>query len=345
MHRNPYALAALATAAVPGLRPTRTAALPSPMEDVSVAGVVGQDGTRVMVTAPETAAAGALLERDVRLVDALQGTHLAPLVPAVLGTARLPEGGRAVITETPSGRPLTWDDLADDVPLARSLGAALARIHAVPVYAVEAGGVETYSAQALRARHHDHVRRAHEAGEIPAAVHQRWEALLEDDGLWDFVPAFVHGALAEESVLVEQGRVSGILAWWDATVGDPAQDLAWLVPSLTPERFDDLVSAYRDALPTPPHPRLLERAQAVGELAVVDWLLHGLDQDDPEVIEDARGMLADLDADIAALAREDAEAEFASLDQEVDSQRDQDGEPISRPRPGAAPAPDATDAL
>ena len=49
VHRNSYSLAALAAAAVPGLVPARTMPIATPAEDLDVAGIVGEDGRRVMV--------------------------------------------------------------------------------------------------------------------------------------------------------------------------------------------------------------------------------------------------------------------------------------------------------
>lgn len=313
MRRNSYALAALAAAAVPGLRPARTVPIATPIDEVDVAGVVGDDGRRVLVTTPATPAAGVQLEKDVHVVDALAGTPVGPLVASPLGFVRLPEGGRAVVTETPQGSPLFLDRLADEPEIARSLGRVLARIHAVPSYAAESAGVETFTAPAIRASHRSQIGRARSAVGLPASVAQRWDAMLADDELWAFRPCFVHGGMSEENLFVEGHEITGVTGWHEARTGDPATDLAWLVSALDPESFDTLYTAYVAELPVAPHGRLVERAQAVGELAIVDWLLHGLDADDETIVGDARGMLEDLDKDIAAAAREEAEREYEAL--------------------------------
>lgn len=313
MRRNTYALAALAAAAVPGLKPARTAPIATPLDELDVAGVVADDGRSVIVTTPSTPAAGAQLEKDVHVVDALVGTSLAPLVHAAIGFVRLPEGGRAVITEPPHGSPVILDLLADEPEAARSLGRVLARVHSVPAYVAESAGAETFTASAIRAAHRSQVGRAMASGKVPAAVAQRWETLLEDDDLWAFRPCFVHGALSEENLYADGSEITGITGWQDARTADPATDLAWLISALPHEAFDTLYSAYVEELPVAPHPRLVERAQAVGELAVCDWLLHGLDGDNPTIVDDAQGMLDDLDHDIAEAAREDAEREFEEL--------------------------------
>ncbi|WP_460475694.1 phosphotransferase [Brachybacterium huguangmaarense] len=313
MRRNSYALAALAAAAVPGLLPERTVPIATPVEELDVAGVIGADGRRVLVTAPSSPAAGAHLAKDLGVSEVLAGTGVSDLIPQTIGAVRLPEGGRAVVTDPPSGAPLLLDALADPA-LARSLGRTLARIHTVPAHVAEAAGAETFSAASVRALHRAQVARAQATDQVPAAVAQHWAALLADDDLWDFRPCFVHGSLSEENLFTDGEAITGVIGWQDARSGDPAADLAWLVSAVDPAVFAELHAAYVEALPAPPDAHLLDRAQAIGEFAVADWLLHGIDADDATIVEDARAMLADLDEDIAAVAREEAERMYDDLD-------------------------------
>ncbi|MDN5685082.1 MAG: phosphotransferase [Brachybacterium sp.] len=313
MHRNSYSLAALAAAAVPGLVPVRTTPIATPTEDLDVAGIVGEQGRRVMVTSPSSTASGVRLEKDLKVTDALTGTPLHVVIPPVLGFVKLSEGGRAAVTEAPVGRPLMLENLQDSPELARSLGQILARIHTVPRYAAEAAGVESFTAEALLAEHRERILAAKEGGHLPAAVAQRWEGLLEDRELWDVTPQFIHGDLSEESLFCSGDSVSALRDWSSSRVADAATDLAWLISTLDPERFDELYAAYREELPTAVHPRLVERAQALGEFAVAEWLTHGLETGDEAIVSDARGMIADLDADLAQLARDEAERTYDAM--------------------------------
>lgn len=313
MHRNSYSLAALAAAAVPGLIPARTTPIATPIEDLDVAGIIGEEGRRVMVLSPGSTASGIRLERDLKVADALTGTPLHTVIPPVLGFVKLSEGGRAAVTEAPVGRPLMLENLQESTELTRSLGQILARIHTVPRYAAEAAGVESFTPEILHAEHRSRVAAAKEGGHLPAAVAQRWEALLEDEELWDFTPQFIHGDLSEESLFLTGDRVSALRDWSSSRVADAATDLAWLVSSLDPDRFDELYAAYREELPTSTHPRLMERAQALGEFAVAEWLTHGLETGDGSIVSDARGMIADLDADLAQLARDEAERAYDEM--------------------------------
>lgn len=318
MHRNSYSLAALCAAAVPGLIPVRTMPIATPAEDLDVAGIVGEDGRRVMILSPSSTASGIRLERDLKVADALAGTPLRGVIPPVLGFVKLSEGGRCVVTEAPAGHPLMLDALHESADLARSLGQVLARIHTVPRYAAEAAGVESFTPEVLHAEHRARIATARAGGHLPAAVAQRWDALLDDAELWDFTPQFVHGDLSEESLFMSGHRVSALRDWSSSKVADPASDLAWLISSLDPERFDELYGAYREELPTSTHPRLIERAQALGEFAVAEWLAHGLEIQDQEIVADASGMIADLDADLAQIARDEAERAYEEMSSRED---------------------------
>jgi macrolide phosphotransferase len=314
VRRNSYSLAALAAAAVPGLRPAQTVSIATPQDDLDVSGVVGEDGRRALVSCPCSTAAGIALEKSLRIGEALRTTPVAPLVPALLGSVPLSEGGRAAVTATPEGRPLLFDELVASQELIASLGEVLARVHSVPVPTAESAGVETFRAPAIRETRRKQFARAQEVEPLPAALVQRWQHALDDDALWDFTPVLTHSDLSEEGLFVRDGRISGFRDWATARVADPADDLAWLVSTLEPAQLDVLLRAYREHVATPPDPALAERAQTVGEFAVLEWLLHGVESENESIVEDARGMLKDLDADIAQLARDEAEEAYADLD-------------------------------
>ena len=58
-----------------------------------------------------------------------------------------------------------------------------------------------------------------------------WQAAL-DAAPWSGPPVWVHGDLLPGNVLVRDGRLSGVIDWSAAGVGDPACDamLAWSLP-------------------------------------------------------------------------------------------------------------------
>jgi aminoglycoside phosphotransferase (APT) family kinase protein len=68
---------------------------------------------------------------------------------------------------------------------------------------------------------------------IDGRVHATWsDALAAAD---DTAPTWIHGDLHPRNVLIEQGRLAGVIDWGDLARGDRAADLAavwWLLPQL-----------------------------------------------------------------------------------------------------------------
>ncbi len=300
MPRSPLTLAALATVAVPGLDVFDVRQPLNGGSEYDVALVTDADRRHWVVRAPASAAAGAALEAEVVLLTALAAqvdSGALPFdVPRPAGFAHLPEGGRAAVHPLVAGAPLRLDTLAPGPGLAASLGRALGALHQLPTSVVENAGLPVYDAPAYRQRRLAEVDEAAKTGKVPAALLRRWEAKLEDVRLWRFQPTVVHGDLTAPHVLVRDGEVSGILDWDDAMVADPADDLSWLLVAASPDAAESVLEAYLLRRTELTDPFLTERALLAGELALARWLLYGVRTGRQDVVDDATGMLADLEA-------------------------------------------------
>lgn len=296
--RSPLALAALATVAVPGFdaRDVRGAAGAG---DDDVAIVTDTQRHRWVVRAPRTAAAGAALEAELVLLSALVeqvDAGKVPFdVPRIIGAAPLEEGGRVVVHRELSGRPVALDHLAPGPGVAASLGRSIAALHELPPALVEDAGLPVYDAPGYRSRRQAEVDEAARTGRVPATLLRRWEERLEDVSLWKFSPTVVHGDLSGEHVLVADGAVTGVVAWGEAKVADPADDLAWLLVAAPQDAIDSIMEAYQLRRTELTDPHLADRALLAGELALARWLLYGVRSGDDEVVADAVQMLDELD--------------------------------------------------
>jgi len=309
VRRDPYLLAALTSAALPGADPVRVQLLDEGEAgddlDAAVVEVVG--GEKHLVSVPRTAAAGADLEREAAALGLLArvgGTPTAPhrlpfAVPALSGSAPLPEGGRVVVTTWLEGAAL---DVAALPPgrLADSLAAALAAVHALPGEMVDEAGLPVWSASELRGRRLSELDRAAATGRVPARLLSRWEQGLEEVGWWRFSPVVVHGDLDGSRVLTDGRAVTGISGWGSLAVGDPADDVAWLAAAAPTETLDSVLATCAAARHEPPgaDPGLAGRARLAGEMALARYLLHGVAAEDDDVLDDATAMLEDLDASL-----------------------------------------------
>lgn len=261
--------------------------------------VIDAEGGRWVIRAPQTAAAGAALEAEVALLEALVGhvdAGALPFeVPRPSGFAELTEGGRAVIHRQLAGLPLRLEQLGPGPGLAAATGRAIAALHELPPTTIENTGMPSYEADDYRRRRLTEVDEAARTGLVPTTLLRRWEQRLEDVALWRFRPTVVHGDLSAEQVLCTGDRPTAVLGWSEAKVADPADDLAWLLVAAPEDAVDAILEAYNLRRAELRDPHLMERALLAGELALARWLLHGVRFEATSIIEDAVAMLADLD--------------------------------------------------
>ncbi|QTE30015.1 macrolide 2'-phosphotransferase [Pengzhenrongella sicca] len=310
MSRSPLALAALATVAIPGFDACDVRQPAHPNADFDVAVVIDAARKRWVVRAPVRPAAGAALEAEIALLEAIgvhvDTNHLPFAVPRPAGFAHLPEGGRAVVHAQLVGRPLRLEALEPGPGLAASLGRALAAVHQLPVELIEGVGLPTYDAATYRERRLAEVDEAARTGKVPPTLLRRWEAQLEDVAMWRFQPTVVHGDLTAEHVLTDGTTITGLLGWGDAKVADPADDLAWLLVAAPQDAVESIMEAYQLGRTELTDTHLTDRALLAGELALARWLLYGVRSGDTEIIADAVLMLTELDEHTAALAADEA---------------------------------------
>ena len=295
--KTPLELAALATAAVPGLRVTGLRPPQFSDEVVSVTGIIDATGNKWTVVCPHDTVGGLGLESQTavlsRLARARDAGEIPFDVPRPAGFTRTPEGGRVMVHRDLGGRFMTEDDFADPHVLPASLGRALAALHNLPESVCTGVDLPAYSAQECRTRHLALLDEVATTGVVPRSLWDRWEGALEDVALWRFRTTPVHGDFQPTTILVDDGSVIGLTGFSSMHVGDPAEDIAWVLARASDDfldRFQEAYSMARDA--TDLH--LVTRAQLLSELAVVRWLAHGIHAEDDSVVEDATSMLAEL---------------------------------------------------
>lgn len=305
--RTPAFLAALASAAVPGLDPMSVEALPStPEQRFDVAFVQDTEHRRWVVRAPRTDVAGAEMDRSVALL-ALLARRLPFAVPSPRGFVALAEGGRAAVYPYLPGHPLDLAALRPGPGLAAEVGRTLAALHDTDPALVEEAGLPAYDADAWRTRRLAELDRAAATGRVPTTLLQRWEGALEDVSLWRFAPVPTHGGLTGEHLLVvfaddqdaASGRVRAVTGWEGARLADPADDFAALVEQARPEAVETVLEAYAHARVERPDPHLLVRARLASELGALSRLMDALAREDTGAVEVLATRLRRLDDEVS----------------------------------------------
>lgn len=302
VRRKPIELAAIATAAVPGLTPTAVSSAPDDPADFDSALLLDSEGKRWRVRSPRHAEASARLETEFLVLRAFAPAiraELPFLMPTVAGSVRLGSLSTFVYSHL-GGTTRSVEELtAGPDALAREIGVALAAIHDLPRAIVSNADLPSYTPNEFRQRRLNELDQAATTGKIPPALLLRWEHALEDVSLWRFNPCVVHGDLHEDNLLVEGQRVTAVTGWTDLRIGDPADDFAWLVASNEQEFVDSVLRAYTSGRRDTPDKHLLRRAALSAEFALAQYLVKGIAAGDSSMVSEAEEMLATLASDIA----------------------------------------------
>ncbi|GAA2158825.1 phosphotransferase [Pedococcus bigeumensis] len=313
MDRSPLFLAALASAAVPGLDPASVEALPGTPDHADqangydVAFVQDTQHRRWVVRVPRSQAAAAQMESTFGLL-ALLARRLPFSVPTPKGFAALKEGGRAAIYPYLPGQNVDFAQLPAGPGLAAELGRSIAALHNADHGLFDEAGLPAYDADTYRTRRLSELDRAAATGHVPTGLLARWEKLLEDVTLWRFAPTPTHGDLTGDQVLVvfdddsdaASGRVKAFTGWEDAKVADPADDFFALVTQTSGPALETLMEAYAHARAERPDAHLLTRARLSAEMRTLSQLRSAVSGGDRLQVERLASALRRLDERVHA---------------------------------------------
>jgi len=294
-------LAALASAAVPGLSPAGVVSAPDDAADFTSAVVIDDAGKQWRVRSPKHAEASMRLETELLVLRSFSPGIRAELsfqVPSIAGTVQRGELRTFVYNHVP-GTTLDLEALvAEGGGLPMEIGRAMAGIHDLPQSMVDRADLPSYTADEFRTRRLNELDQAATTGKIPSALLRRWEHALEDVTLWKFNPCVVHGDLHEDNLQISEGLVTSVTGWTDLRIGDPADDFAWLIAVHEQSFADVVLETYNKYRTEAVDPHLMRRAALAAEFALAQWLVRGVAADDPDMIAEAEEMLRELEADI-----------------------------------------------
>ena len=296
-------LAALASAAVPGLAPTGVSGAPDDPADFESALLIDDSGKQWRVRAPRHAEASMRLETELQVLRTFTPgvrAELPFLVPHIAGTVRLGDL-RTFVYSHIEGSTRSLDELAaGGRALAREIGRAIAAVHELPRTLVSGADLPAYEANEVRQRRLNELDQAATTGRIPSDLLRRWEHALEDVSLWRFNPTVIHGDIHEDNLLLASGRVCAVTGWTDLSVGDPADDFAWLAATQDTHFADEVHEAYVSARSDAADDQLLRRAALAAEFALAQWMVRGLALGDEGMVAEAEEMMRSLTDDLAA---------------------------------------------
>ena len=288
-------LAALADAAVPGLRPVGYAAAPdSPGDPFQTAHVTGRDDKQWTVRVALSAGTGAAMEQSDQLLRLL-ARRLPFAVPHIEGSLTTDDGCFVAVIPRLPGAPALWRDLEPDSQHARAVARAIAEIHSLDPRLIDEAGLPSYDADAYRARRLAALDRAAETGLVPTGLLARWERALEEVSLWKFATRVTHGPVEAAHVFYDEDGVAAITGWEDAALSDPAVDFAPLWALADPRTFDTVLETYAANTPDSADLHLERRIQLVAELQRITALMDAVNSGDQALIDRRTAALRRLD--------------------------------------------------
>ncbi|MGB3413953.1 MAG: phosphotransferase [Microbacteriaceae bacterium] len=296
MTRSQLTLAALATAAVPGLEVSSATVLPGSSADFYSVLLTASDGHHLKVQAPKRQSAENRQSAELVALGALtEGVRnrLPFEIPSLLGKA--PYGpSRVVVFSYVYGHSVQANAVLAGSALAEHLGQAIAAIHSLPASVVSQAGLIHYTAADCRTQTLTLLDRALDTGKVPAVIEERWQRISTDVSLWQFQATVIHAGLSAENILAIGDDITGILNWSGLKVADPALDLSWVMTGLHPDAAESVLDAYAQARGVMLDEALRKRTALYAELELARWLLHGVDSKDESIVEDAISMLHSL---------------------------------------------------
>lgn len=294
MTRSDLALAALASAAVPGMKPVGVVGV-RPTDAATAryqqANVTDATGRTWVIRVPLDSAAGASLEQNDALIRLL-GRHVPFRVPAPVGYVPVGDVGRAAVYPYIDGAAVNLDALPEGPGLASAIGRAVAAVHNVSRLLFEELAVPTFTSEDVRIRRLEDLDRAAETGVVPTGLLARWEGALNAGAMWQFTTTPVHGRFGGDALLVAftddadaaTGRVVAVTGWDEARVGDPAEDFADLAAQAAPRAFDAVLDAYSLARSQRPDAYLVYRARLASEMRLLTSLRVAIAIGDSETV-------------------------------------------------------------
>jgi len=288
-------LAAIAAAALPDANFVSLCSPRFETEDLRVCAVKDTADRMWLVSCPTTEHSDLQLQTQSQIMEALahDGARLPFSLPWPAHTVRIVGGKHALVHPAFPGRPARPEDLTVSDKLATSLGSALAALHDLPARVLQTANRPAFTADQIRRRWLSLLDESASTQAIPPRLRQRWEERLEDISLWRFASAFIHADLQESYLYIKDETITGITGFGQARFGDPARDLAWVVSSSSDDFAREVLDQYRK-LRLYEDPKLSARIELNSELVLLEWLMHGVQENSESIIADARELISQL---------------------------------------------------
>lgn len=212
--------------------------------------------------------------------------HVRPLLPIAVPDWRIRTDTLIAYERLPGVQADRQWTPTDDL-----LGRCVALLHALPTDEPQALGVPVFDPEQQRRWIAARLAEAQEAFAIADERWRRWQDWLADTDRWPQAMVLARGDLHPQHLLVNGGRLVGMIDWADATISDPSLDFVDPYAHLAPAVFERLLIDYER------HgghvwPGMREHIAHRASLEPVFAGLYGLETGRADMIEKARELLS-----------------------------------------------------
>jgi aminoglycoside phosphotransferase (APT) family kinase protein len=196
-------------------------------------------GNELAVRLPRRAASAKLIEHEQRWLPHLSSRLSVPVpVPVRIGVPSRIFGWAWSVVRWLPGQSLLQAASPDPVTTGAMLERFLRTLHQPAPVDAPRNPWRGVPLDARTAALHEHLQQLDGAVDRAAAL-RLWDRALSAP-TWPGPPVWLHGDLHPGNLLVDDGRLAGVIDFGDLTSGDPATDLAvrWMLPRSMRGRFE-----------------------------------------------------------------------------------------------------------
>lgn len=140
---------------------------------------------------------------------------------------------------------VSWKIDRNSVAYVQSLAKSLAELHGTATDDVRKSNLKIMTPGELRIEIADRIQLVKSEIGISGTLESRYLRWLDNDSLWPEFTRFVHGDLYAGHILTsKEGKVSGIIDWSTAHMGDPAMDFSGHVSVFGEDSLKLLIAEY-----------------------------------------------------------------------------------------------------
>ena len=152
------------------------------------------------------------------------------------------DGAALVILQHREGVAKPLDTLTVDE--CSSVGTAIGAIHRMRGTFLLDEAYPSYTTQQIHDQLTAWIERLRRAGHVPQEITDSWSRVIATDGMWDFATCPVHGGFEDGDLLFDRSGLTAVYHWQSMQINDPARDLAWVFAKLDDRHRNAVIAAY-----------------------------------------------------------------------------------------------------